>query len=153
MHFSSVVRRALVILVILLGGSSAEPATLSPVGDWEAIDDDGKTPTSIVRIYEESDRLSGKIVKLLRKDSDPNAVCELCPGSLKDTPVVGLRILWGMKPKDGQWEGGRILDPDTGKEYSCRMTVEGDRLKVRGFLGFSLFGRTQIWKRVESPSS
>ena len=140
---------ALACFLLLIGGISAEAAILSPVGDWEAVDDDGKTPTSIIRIYREGDSLSGKIVKLLRPDTDPDAVCERCPGPLKDTPVVGLRILWGMKEKDGQWEGGRILDPDTGNEYSCRMVVEGDRLEVRGFLGFSLFGRTQIWRRIE----
>ena len=140
---------ALVCFLLLFGGGSVQAASLSPVGDWEAVDDDGKTPTSIIRIYRDGDSLSGKIIKLLRPDTDPDAVCERCPGPLKDAPVVGLRILWDMKEKDGQWQGGRVLDPDTGSEYSCRMVVEGDRLKVRGFLGFSLFGRTQIWRRVE----
>lgn len=140
-------------LVLVCGAGWAEAKSASPVGYWETIDDDGVTPTSIVQIYMEGDELSGKIVKILRKDAPPDAVCEACQGDLKDKPVVGLRIIWGMKEKGDQWEGGQILDPDTGKNYKCTMVVEGDQLKVRGFLGFSLLGRTQVWQRSEAPKS
>ena len=139
------------LLVGMIGVGSA--SATSPVGYWETIDDDGKTPVSIVHIYRDGESLSGKIVKIVKEGTDPNALCEACPGELKDKPVVGLRILWGMKEEDGRWEGGRILDPDSGNDYSCKMVVDGDKLEVRGFLGFSLFGRTQVWRRSQAPAS
>ena len=138
-------------LGLLVGVGFAQAESSSPVGYWETIDDDGVTPTSIVQIYRDGDVLSGRIVKILRKDARPDAVCEACRGDLKDKPVVGLRIIWGMKEDGDQWEGGHILDPDSGKDYKCTMVVEGDNLKVRGFLGFSLLGRTQIWRRAQAP--
>ena len=138
-------------LVWVLVAGFAYAGSTSPVGYWETIDDDGVTPTSIVQIYQEGDELSGKIVKILRKDAPPDAVCEACRGDLKDKPVVGLRIIWGMKEDGDQWEGGQILDPDSGKDYKCTLVVDGDKLKVRGFLGFSLLGRTQVWRRAEAP--
>ena len=137
--------------VMCLSGQAVAEAS-SPVGYWETIDDDGVTPTSIVQIYPEGDSLSGKIVKILRKGADPNALCEACTGDLKNKPVVGLRIIWDMKEDDDEWEGGHILDPDSGKDYKCTLVVKGDTLKVRGFLGFSLLGRTQIWKRSTAPT-
>ena len=63
--------------------------------------------------------------------------------------MIGLRILWDLS-KDGDfWSGGSILDPANGKTYKCQLSVEdrGRKLKVRGFIGFSLLGRTQYWLR------
>jgi uncharacterized protein (DUF2147 family) len=45
------------------------------------------------------------------------------------------------------WEDGKIYDPKNGKTYSCKMTLEGNELKVRGYVGFSLLGRTTVWTR------
>ena len=65
--------------------------------------------------------------------------------------MIGLRILWDLKKDDDGWSGGRILDPDNGKVYKCSIAVEhdGKKLRVRGFIGFSLLGRTQFWLRQE----
>jgi len=65
--------------------------------------------------------------------------------------LIGLRILWHLKKDDDGWSGGRILDPDNGKVYKCTIAMEqdGKKLKVRGFIGFSLLGRTQYWLRQE----
>ena len=141
------------VLALMCGSGLALAEAPSPVGYWETIDDDGKTPTSIVHIYRDGDTLSGKIVKILKKGADPKALCEACSGDLKNKPVVGLRIVWGMKEDGDQWEGGQVLDPNSGKDYKCTMGVQGDTLKVRGFLGFSLLGRTQIWKRSTAPTT
>jgi uncharacterized protein (DUF2147 family) len=54
--------------------------------------------------------------------------------------------------KDGEYSGGDILDPDSGAVYRCKLRLDqnGSRLIVRGYIGFSLLGRTQIWQRQES---
>jgi len=65
--------------------------------------------------------------------------------------LIGLRILWDLRKDGDEWSGGRILDPDNGKVYKCSIAVEhdGKKLRVRGFIGFSLLGRTQFWLRQE----
>ncbi|HVH89382.1 MAG TPA: DUF2147 domain-containing protein, partial [Terriglobales bacterium] len=77
--------------------------------------------------------------------------CTRCAGALKNRPLVGLRILWHLKKEGDEWLGGKILDPNNGKAYRCSIAVEigGKRLKVRGFIGLSMFGRTQYWVRAE----
>jgi len=65
--------------------------------------------------------------------------------------LIGLRILWDLRKDGGEWSGGRIFDPDNGNVYKCSITVEhdGEKLKARGFIGFSLLGRTEYWLRQE----
>ena len=65
--------------------------------------------------------------------------------------MIGLTILTGMKKVGDHWGGGQIVDPKSGSTYRCKMTLVegGTRLDVRGFIGVSLFGRTQTWQRVE----
>ncbi len=122
----------------------------SPVGTWTTIDDKTKKPKSVVEIFEARDgTLSGRVVEILHSDRGPNPVCDKCSGELKNKPVKGMVILWGVRRKGNVWEGGQILDPASGKVYSVKLTpVEGGRkLDVRGFMGFSLLGRTQTWMR------
>ena len=96
--------------------------------------------------------LVGAVTKLFRKpEQDPNPLCTKCSDAQKDQPIVGLQILSG-RTKDGDvWSGGEILDPDNGKSYSCFIKVEdnGQKLHVRGYIGFSLLGRTQILERAQ----
>lgn len=119
----------------------------SAAGTWKTIDDETKQAKALVQISEGADgRLSGRIVKLFNK---PDAVCEKCDGANKGKPINGLTIVWGLK-KDGEvWNGGEILDPKSGKVYSAKMKLVdgGSKLEVRGFLGVSLLGRTQVWER------
>jgi uncharacterized protein (DUF2147 family) len=132
------------------GGTA--PGTTSPVGRWETVDDATGKVTSVVVIWEANGRLYGRIEKLINPDSkDPDPRCTRCEGEMKNRPLVGLRILWDLRKEGGQWAEGKILDPDNGKEYRCRLEVEsgGKKLKVRGFIGFSLFGRTQCWLRED----
>ena len=135
---------------LLAVGLIAKADTSSPVGLWETIDDATKKPKSHVRIYEQNGMLYGKIETLINP-SEPNPVCKECKGDLKDKPITGMVIMNNMKPEDGGWEGGKILDPKNGKEYGCKLKLAdgGKKLDVRGFLGFSLFGRTQTWNRIE----
>jgi uncharacterized protein (DUF2147 family) len=124
------------------------------VGKWRTIDDESKKPRSIVEIYPVGDIFEAKVVELIRKEGDvPNPKCDKCQGDLKDQPIEGLRILTDLKKRSSDWGDGKILDPNNGKLYDVKMQLEegGSKLKVRGFIGFSLLGRTQTWERLEQP--
>ncbi|MBY0554454.1 DUF2147 domain-containing protein [bacterium] len=130
-------------------------AQSSPVGRWTTIDDETKKPKSIVEIFEKDGVLFGKIEKLFRAETeDQNPKCDKCSGDKKDQFILGMQILNGLK-KDSEtkWSGGEILDPKNGKTYSCKIELieDGKKLKLRGFIGFSLLGRTQVWEREEAP--
>jgi len=120
-------------------------------GPWKTIDDETGAAKSIVNITEEDGKLVGKISQLFRKpDEDQDPKCDKCSGDKKDKPMIGMTILWDMKKNgDKKWDSGSILNPKEGKTYSCKLELieGGKKLKVRGFLGFSLFGRTQVWER------
>ncbi len=136
-------------LLLWLAPLEAQP---TPAGRWKTVDDATGKPKSIVAIREEGGKLFGTIEKVLNPRPDnPNQVCQHCVGGLKDKPLVGLEIMSGLKKDGDQWSGGKILDPDNGKFYKCLIAVEegGKKLKVRGFIGFSLLGRTQYWVREE----
>lgn len=124
----------------------------SPVGVWKTIDDVSGKPKSLIHITEENGVFSGKIEKLFKKEGeDQNPKCTKCTDAKKDQPIIGMVILTDLKKEGGEYSGGTILDPDNGKYYKCKMTVEdgGKKLNVRGFIGFSLFGRTQTWIREQ----
>lgn len=140
---------AALLSVPLLAFASLAWAQGAPVGQWTTIDDKTKKPKSIVEIYEAKDgTLAGKVVDVLSSDRGPNPVCDKCTGSNKGKPVEGMVIMWGVKKSGNGWEGGKILDPASGKIYSVKVQPVGaDKLEVRGFMGFSMLGRTQTWAR------
>jgi uncharacterized protein (DUF2147 family) len=121
----------------------------SPVGRWKTIDDQTRQVKSIVQIREINGELDGRIVQLFNPPV-PHPRCIKCAGAFKNRLVLGMRILWGMRRQGNQWTGGRILDPENGEIYRCTITPEngGKVLQVRGYIGFSIFGRTQQWVRA-----
>lgn len=144
---------ALVVLAMTL--STGALAAETPVGFWKTIDDETGDEKSLVQIREVEGLLQGQIVHLFRKpDEDQDPVCDECTGERKDKPVKGMIILWELAEKDGEWSGGRILDPANGKIYRCKLRVEpdGQKMTVRGYIGFSLIGRSQTWWRQNPPS-
>ena len=124
---------------------------MSPVGLWRSVDDKTGEAKAEIRIAETSGVLNGRIEKSLKKDADPAATCTECKDDRKGKAIAGLEIIRGVKKADDRevWEGGKILDPENGKEYRASLTpIEGGkRLGVRGFLG--PFWRTQTWQRVQ----
>jgi uncharacterized protein (DUF2147 family) len=131
-----------------IGGQDA--SRNSPIGLWKTVDDVTGKVKSVVAIWEESGKLYGRVQNLVNPDpADPNPRCEDCTGEQKGKPVIGLRVLWDLKKNGDGWSGGTILDPANGKTYKCILSLEdgGTKLKVRGFLGISLLGRTQYWLR------
>jgi len=125
-------------------------AQMTPVGVWRTVDDKTGEVSSEVRISDNAGVLSGRIEKLLRKAAKQDDVCDKCADERKNKPVLGLEIIRGAKKTDGKevWEGGKILDPDNGKDYTLRLTPieDGKQLQVRGYIAF--FYRTQTWTRV-----
>ena len=137
---------------IILGATvGLAAAQMTPVGLWRNVDDKTGEAKAEVRIAESGGVLTGKIKKRLLKDAKPDDVCIECSDDRKGARLLGLEIIRGAKMAEGKdvWEGGKILDPENGRNYSLRLSpVEGGkRLEVRGAIG--PFGRTQTWIRVE----
>jgi uncharacterized protein (DUF2147 family) len=134
----------------LVGVAAAE--TDSPAGLWKTIDDKTGKERSLVRIVENNGIFEGKVEKIFEQsDDDPNHLCKKCEGERKDKPIIGMTFLWGLKKDGDLYGGGEILDPKNGKIYRAKMqlTEGGRKLEVRGYIGLSLFGRSQTWLRLE----
>ncbi len=117
-------------------------------GKWKSIDDETGEAKSIIEIYKKDGKVYGKIVEILNKDRQ-DAKCEECDGANKNKPILGMVIMNGLEKDGDEYNGGTILDPQSGKEYKCLIELENaNKLKVRGYIGFSLLGRTQYWNRV-----
>jgi len=118
------------------------------VGKWRTVDDETGEAKSVVEIFKKSDgKYYGKILELLQRPE--NNKCVKCKDELKDKPLIGLEIIRGLEKKDSEFSGGVITDPKSGKTYKCTVTRSGDKLSVRGYVGFSLIGRTQTWTAVK----
>ncbi len=144
--------KSVTFFVLLLGALFTAQASESPVGLWRTIDDKTGKEKSLIRIVETNGELHATIEKLFREpNEEPNPNCDKCPGDRKNKPVIGMTIMTGLKKAGSEFEGGEILDPANGKIYRCKMwTAEGGKkLNVRGFIGVSLLGRTQVWIRED----
>lgn len=134
---------------LLLAAGSAL-AQMTPVGRWQTIDDKTKEPRTEVVITDSGGVLSGRIDKFLRKDADPNRRCTDCSDDRKDKPILGMEIIRGAKKVPGKdvWEDGQILDPESGKSYTLKLTpIEGGaKMEMRASIAF--LGRTQTWVRL-----
>ena len=140
-----------VVLAVMTGlGAGAAHGQSAAVGRWKTVDDSTGKAKSIVLLYLENGKLYGKVEKILDPDpTNPQEICRKCEGELHDKPIVGLRFLWEMTASGEEWTGGNILDPHTGGVYRCILTVVdgGKRMKVRGYVGVPMLGRTQYWVR------
>ena len=140
-------------LIAMILGASCLPvlAQMSPVGLWRSVDDKSGEAKAEIRIVEADGALNGKIEKRLLKDAKPDDVCDECSDDRKGKPLLGLEIIRGAKKAEGKdvWEGGKILDPENGRNYALRMTPidGGKKLEVRGSIG--PFGRNQTWTRIQ----
>ena len=135
-------KRCLHLLPLLVTTVLAEGGS-SPVGRWKTVDDETGRAKSIVRLFIENNELKGVVDSLIpQPDRPPDPVCEKCTGDRKGKRVRDMTILWGMHKNGSTWESGRVLDPNNGKIYRCKITVaeNGKSLTIRGFIGFSLLG-------------
>ncbi|NMM13748.1 MAG: DUF2147 domain-containing protein [Rhodoferax sp.] len=138
------------LIAIVLGALTFPVlAQMTPVGVWRSIDDKTGQPKAEIRISADAGGvLTGVVEKALKPSAEPN--CDLCADDRKGKPKLGMEIIRGAKKAEGKevWEGGKILDPDNGKEYTLRLTPieDGKKLEVRGYIAF--FFRNQTWIRI-----
>ncbi|MBC7915646.1 MAG: DUF2147 domain-containing protein, partial [Pyrinomonadaceae bacterium] len=119
------------------------------LGKWLNVSGEGQ-----IMIYKKGNEYFGKLVWLKSPQDDkgsPKLDIKNPEVSLKTRPVLGLEILKNFSyGGDGIWEDGSIYDPKTGKTYSCKMSMASkDKLNIRGFVGFSMLGKTETWTRVK----
>lgn len=121
------------------------------VGNWK-----NGEGTGIIQIYKTtSGHYAGKIV-WLKEPIDPETgkpkLDKRNPDeTLRNVPTLGLVNIKGFKFDESEkhWIDGTIYDPKTGKEYACKAELTGkNTLEVRGYIGVSLFGRTDTWTRM-----
>jgi len=136
---------------LLLGSAVAWAATDTPVGTWRQIDDVTGKPKSIIQITDDHGKLQGKVLQVLLSDDGPHPLCKKCEGERKDQPIEGMVIMWNVSKDDDVWDGGKILDPKTGKVYRVKLSLTdgGQKLDVHGYIGISLLGRSQVWERMQ----
>ena len=143
------IRSALIAFTLLLA-TAAYAATDTPVGTWTQVDDATGKPKSIIEITEQPDgTLQGVVKQVLLSDQGPHPICDKCEGERHNQPIEGMTIMWGVKKDGDQWDGGQILDPAKGKTYKVKLklTDDGQKLDVRGYVGMPMLGRTQTWLR------
>jgi uncharacterized protein (DUF2147 family) len=141
--------RGAALAAMLLSGAAG--AQMTPVGTWRNVDDKTGEAKAEIQIVEQGGVLSGRIVRTLRSDPSARKQCDECRDDRKGQPIVGLEIVRGVRQEgsDNLWAGGgKILDPENGKEYTVRLVpLEGGQtLQVRGYIG--PFYRTQFWQRM-----
>ncbi|HZD29704.1 MAG TPA: DUF2147 domain-containing protein [Xanthobacteraceae bacterium] len=127
---------------------AAEPTA---AGLWEQIDDKTGKPESWFKITERNGIYEGALVKIFSKPGeDENWVCDKCEGADRGRPVLGLTLIKGMRRNGLSYENGTIMDPRDGSVYRAlmRLSPDGEKLEMRGYLGISLFGRSQVWNRL-----
>jgi uncharacterized protein (DUF2147 family) len=117
------------------------------VGEWKTIDDETGKEKSIIRIFKATNgKYYGKVVKLLDTSQGENPICTKCPDDRKNKPLLEMILIKDMVQQGSEWKSGRILDPEKGQEYNCRLWIENGNLKVRGYWG--IFYRTQTWYKA-----
>jgi uncharacterized protein (DUF2147 family) len=136
------------VLLVPAELSAQAPIAATPVGHWRTFDDRTGLERGLVAIEERTGVLTGRIVGI-RNVSEATRICVACKDGRKDQPILGMTIITGMRSDGDGWDGGEILDPQTGSIYRCSMRLEdgGTKLIVRGYVGVSLFGRSQTWLR------
>jgi len=148
--------KALLITVLFIFSSLAYATdeSITPVGQWQTIDDASKKPKSVVEIWEKNGKLYGKIADVLfYSEENKDGLCGKCTGERHNKPIKGMTNIWDLTqdPSDKlKWIDGQILDPKNGKTYNCQITLseDGKTLSVHGYVGAPLFGRTQTWTRI-----
>jgi uncharacterized protein (DUF2147 family) len=123
------------------------PKLQNAVGHWQIVNGDG-TPGGKAETYLENGKLFGKVTEV-RPGRTPHDVCDKCSGEYKNQLILGMVFMRNFHPEGDDWVDGTVVDPENGKEYKGKIWAVGkDSLHMRGFVGFSLFGRTETWVRI-----
>lgn len=140
-------KKIIYILILISTTISVNAQTI--FGIWESKNPNTNKVDSYVEIYQKDGIAYAKIIEVTDKN-EQNARCSLCEGPRKNRPILGMNILTGLKKNGEEWSRGFVLDPRNGKEYNCYIKlVNKNKLKIRGYIGISLFGRNIYWSRKE----
>lgn len=138
-----------IFLPILLFIISSSINAQTIFGKWNSTNEKTGKVDSVIEVYEKDGKAFAKIVEIMNPERK-NDVCKECKGDNKNKPILGMNILTGLEKDGDEWSGGKILDPRNGKIYKCYIKLEDDKkLKIRGYLGFALIGKTAYWERAE----
>jgi uncharacterized protein (DUF2147 family) len=135
------------VLGFSLSAAAQTPAPATPLGRWLS-----EAKRGVVEIYPCGDRLCGKLVWLIEpmRRGAPALDDQNPDPALRQRPTCGLTILGDFRQTEPQrWGDGWIYDPDSGKTYHATMALEGETLRLRGYVGIPLFGETQSWTRPD----
>ncbi|MCU4414141.1 DUF2147 domain-containing protein [Acinetobacter sp. WU_MDCI_Axc73] len=147
-------RKLKLAAAVLLSGLSSLVFAQDISGIWQNIDDKTGSSKAVIEIRKETDgTYTGKIIKVTpRPGYIPKETCVNCPPPYTNKPILGMDVLKGLKHDENlDYKGGKIIDPLSGKIYSmkAKLSSNGKRLQLRGYVGVSALGRTQIWIRQE----
>lgn len=139
-----------VVVLVSIAGAGAQqlsPKLQSAVGHWLVVNSDG-TPGGKVDTYLQDGKLFGRVTEV-RPGRTPKDVCDKCSGEYKGQLILGMVIMRNFQAEGDDWVDGTVVDPENGKEYKGKIwSVGTDALKMRGFVGISLLGRTETWTRL-----
>jgi uncharacterized protein (DUF2147 family) len=139
---------AVYLLMMLFSPVNVTPGNADAIlGTWINEEKEGR-----IEIYKTGNQYAGRIVWLKEPnepDGTPKKDKKNGNESLRKRNILNMVILSGFSYEDGQWKGGEIYDPKSGKTYSCNMKLKSNKLEIRGYIGLSLFGRTTTWTRYQ----
>ena len=141
--------KSLLLTAGLAFGFSASAADQLNNTKWTTYNDNGK-PDSVLKFSESNGKLSAKIVEVLDPRAKNKKVCDECKGKFKNKPLTGATVLWDLEVDandPNKYVNGSGIEPETGRTFSGKAELQGDTLKLRGYKGISLIGKTRILKR------
>lgn len=138
----------LLALVSVAGAQQLTPKLQKALGHWQIVNGDGD-PGGQVETYMENGKLFGRVTQV-RPGRTPQDVCDRCSGDYKNKLILGMVIMRDFHAEGDDWVGGTVVDPENGKEYKGKIwSIGNDQLKMRGFIGIALLGRTETWVRMK----
>jgi uncharacterized protein (DUF2147 family) len=129
------------------GAQQLSPKLQNAVGRWQVVNSDG-TSGGQVETYMENGKLFGRVTQV-RPGRTAQDVCDKCSGEYKRQLILGMVIMRNFHAEGDDWVGGTVVDPENGSEYKGKIWAVGkDGLRMRGYIGISLLGRTESWVRI-----
>ena len=136
--------------VVLIAGAGAQqltPKLQNAIGHWQVVNSDG-SPGGHVDTYLVEGKLFGRVTEV-RPGRTPRDVCDKCSGEYKNQLILGMMLMRNFHAEGDDWVDGTVVDPENGKEYKGKIWAVGkDTLRMRGYIGISLLGRTESWVRL-----